>query len=140
MWKMYYLTQKEIENGDYSRMADLHIISSGLKALTTTDSSFGIERLRLACGGHGYLTSTNFNTMYGDTVAAYTYEGENTVLLLQVGRYLVKTWLQLLQGKQMSPLAAYLAEMYGKHAMPPWNDSWEYMVKLLQFTATKSVI
>ncbi|XP_018789528.1 PREDICTED: probable peroxisomal acyl-coenzyme A oxidase 1 [Bactrocera latifrons] len=136
MWEMYDLTQKEIANGDYKRMTDMHIISCGLKVLSSTDGSFGIERLRLACGGHGYLTSTNFSNIYGNIVAAYTYEGENTVLLLQVGRYLVKTWLQLMQGKQMPPLAAYLAEMYGKSEMPPWNDSLEYMVKLLQFTAT----
>lgn len=137
MWEMYELTQKQITNGDYSRMTDMHIISCSLKVLSSTDGSFGIERLRLACGGHGYLTSTNFSTLYGNVVAAYTYEGENTVLLLQVGRYLVKTWLQLTQGKQMPPLVAYLAEMYGKHDMSPWNDSWEYLVKLLQFTATK---
>uniref|UniRef100_A0A0A1WQ23 Acyl-coenzyme A oxidase n=1 Tax=Zeugodacus cucurbitae TaxID=28588 RepID=A0A0A1WQ23_ZEUCU len=136
MWEMYDLTLKEINSGDYKRMTDIHIISCGLKVLSTTDSSFGIERLRLACGGHGYLTSTNFSTLYGNTVAAYTYEGENTVLLLQIGRYLVKTWLQLTQGKPMPALTAYLAEMRDKREMPPWNDSWAYLVKLLQFTAT----
>ncbi|XP_036331678.1 probable peroxisomal acyl-coenzyme A oxidase 1 [Rhagoletis pomonella] len=135
MWEMYELTLKEIAAGDYSRMTDMHIISCALKVLSTTDASFGIERLRLACGGHGYLSSTNFSTIYGDAVAAYTYEGENTVLLLQIGRYLVKSWLQLTQGKKMPPLVAYLAEVREMGQTPQWNDSGEYIVKLLQYTA-----
>uniref|UniRef100_W8AQW7 Acyl-coenzyme A oxidase n=2 Tax=Ceratitis capitata TaxID=7213 RepID=W8AQW7_CERCA len=135
MWELYELTLKEIANGDYTRMADMHIVACALKVLSTTDGSFGVERLRLACGGHGYLTSTNFSTLYGNVIAAYTYEGENTVLLLQIGRYLVKTWTQLTQGKKMSPLAAYLAEIYDKPEIAAWNDSRSYLVKLLQFTA-----
>jgi acyl-CoA oxidase len=45
-----------------------------------------IERLRQACGGHGFMMSSNFPQMYGVTTAACTYEGENTVLLLQTAR------------------------------------------------------
>ncbi|XP_053963764.1 probable peroxisomal acyl-coenzyme A oxidase 1 [Anastrepha ludens] len=135
VWEMYDLTLKEIAAGDYARMTDMHIISCALKVLSTTDASFGIERLRLSCGGHGYLSSTNLSTIYGNIVAAYTYEGENTVLLLQIGRYLVKSWLQLTQGKKMSQLVSYLAEMHGQRQMLQWNDSWEYLVKLLQYTA-----
>lgn len=46
-----------------------------------------IEECRFACGGHGYMTSSSFPNIYGTLTAAVTYEGENTVLLLQTARY-----------------------------------------------------
>ncbi|XP_067631927.1 acyl-coenzyme A oxidase 1 [Eurosta solidaginis] len=135
IWENYDLTLKEIAAGDYSRMQDMHILSCALKVLSTTDGSFGVERLRLSCGGHGFLTSTNFHTIYGNCVAAYTYEGENTVLLLQVGRYLVKAWAKLTQGKKISPIVAYFEGASDRNRLNRWNESWEYLLKLLQFAA-----
>lgn len=57
-----------------------------LKAVCTKDSAKAIEVCRLATGGHGYMNSSNFPSTYGMVTAAETYEGENTVLLLQTAR------------------------------------------------------
>lgn len=67
----------------------LHAISCGLKALSSSDASAGIEICRLACGGHGYLSSSNLPRIYTTTTAAITYEGENTVMWLQVARLVI---------------------------------------------------
>lgn len=64
----------------------LHALSCGLKALSSTDATRGIDVCRLACGGHGYLASSNLPRIYTSTTAAITYEGENTVMWLQVAR------------------------------------------------------
>jgi len=47
----------------------------------------GIEQCRLACGGHGYSQASGLPKIYVSAVPACTYEGENTVLLLQTARY-----------------------------------------------------
>lgn len=64
----------------------LHSLSCCLKAICTADGAQGIEQLRLACGGHGYMECSNLPSTYGMVTAACTYEGENTVLLLQTAR------------------------------------------------------
>lgn len=64
----------------------LHALACCLKAVVTADASSMVERCRLACGGHGYMHSSNLPNMYAQVSAACTYEGENTVLLLQTAR------------------------------------------------------
>ena len=60
--------------------------------------------LRQSCGGHGYMANSNFPRIYSQTTAAITYEGENTVLWLQVARYLVKTWKEKKGGRSVAYL------------------------------------
>ena len=64
----------------------LHATSAGLKAFSSARASYLIEQLRLACGGHGYSQASGFPKLYANLVAACTYEGENTVMLLQSAR------------------------------------------------------
>lgn len=75
-----------------------------LKAVSTNDANHLIEVCRMACGGHGYMTCSNFPNIYGTLTAAVTYEGENTVLLLQTARYIIvslKTILNLFLRKEI---------------------------------------
>jgi hypothetical protein len=44
----------------------------------------GIEQCRKLCGGHGYLCASGLPELYAAYVPACTYEGDNTILLLQV--------------------------------------------------------
>lgn len=64
----------------------LHALSSCLKALSTSDGADFIEQCRLACGGHGYMLSSNLPFIYSFVTATRTYEGDYTVLLLQTAR------------------------------------------------------
>ena len=43
-----------------------------------------IDTVRRSCGGHGFMSSSNLPRLWGLVTAACTYEGENTVLQLQV--------------------------------------------------------
>jgi acyl-CoA oxidase len=54
MYKLYQGTRANIEKGDFSRLAELHSTSSGLKSLCTTLAADGIETCRRAMGGHGF--------------------------------------------------------------------------------------
>ena len=68
-----------------------------LTSLHNTHPSFGYscpllyifplpQLARLACGGHGYSQASGIPYVYVNHVAASTYEGENTVMLLQTAR------------------------------------------------------
>lgn len=68
------------------RLPELHALACCLKAVCTADAATDTETVRLACGGHGYLSSSGLPYNYGFVTAACTYEGENTVMLLQTAR------------------------------------------------------
>ena len=65
-----------------------HALTAGLKAVTTTRAIRGIEHCRLACGGHGYSEASGLPQLYCDASVPATVEGEHTILLLQMARYL----------------------------------------------------
>lgn len=46
-------------------IAELHYITSGLKAVVTHLTGQGIEQARMSCGGHGYSKATNIPELYG---------------------------------------------------------------------------
>ncbi|CAL4088851.1 unnamed protein product [Meganyctiphanes norvegica] len=116
----YYTVQDNLKDGNLNLLPELHALSCGLKALCTTDATSGIEILRLSCGGHGYLASSNLPRIFVWATAAQTYEGENTVLWLQVARYLMKCYREVSRGGQLQPSVVYLAE--DNHTIIPTRD------------------
>ncbi|XP_037948733.1 probable peroxisomal acyl-coenzyme A oxidase 1 [Teleopsis dalmanni] len=129
-------TTVAIKKNDFSRLEELHALACTLKASSSYDATAGIERLRLACGGHGYLTSSNFGNIYAKISVTCTYEGENTVLYLQVGKILMKKWADVLAEKQLMPTMSYLNDWKNSKTFN-WNGSWDCMIKALQFVTTK---
>ena len=94
---LYSETQAQLAHGNLQLLPELHASSSGLKAISTTVVSQGIEACRVACGGHGYSQCSGFPTIYSNTSAAMTYEGDNNILLLQTARYLIKMKNEVIQ-------------------------------------------
>src|SRR5690606_11078493 len=60
-------------------------------------------------GGMGYLAYSNLSAMYQDHAVQCTWEGDNTVLTLQTGRYLVSSLRDLKSGKALPSGVAYLS-------------------------------
>ncbi|TMW39706.1 hypothetical protein DOY81_015214, partial [Sarcophaga bullata] len=60
---------------------------------------------------------------------------ENTVLLLQIARFLIKSWSYLIEGKPMLTSVEYLKQGLEMNTFPKWNNSWECIVKALEYTA-----
>ncbi|XP_020135995.2 peroxisomal acyl-coenzyme A oxidase 2 isoform X2 [Microcebus murinus] len=79
---------------DFSLLPELHALSSGTKAMMADFCIQGAETCRRACGGHGYSKLSGLPSLVTRVSAASSYEGENTVLYLQVARFLVKSYLQ----------------------------------------------
>ncbi|XP_073845453.1 acyl-coenzyme A oxidase 1-like [Musca autumnalis] len=133
--ELYYQTSEEIKQGEFASLPEMHVLSCAMKVLCSKTAMAGVETLRLACGGHGYLASSNLGYLYSDATASCTYEGENTVLLLQVARFLMKTYKTALTGKPVLPSVSYLQEAIRQKHAPKWTGSWENIIEILQFTS-----
>ncbi|GMJ11001.1 acyl-CoA oxidase 1 [Hibiscus trionum] len=107
MWLYNDVTQK-LQANDFSTLPEVHACTAGLKCITTSATADGIEECRKLCGGHGYLSSSGLPELFAVYVPACTYEGDNVVLLLQVGRFLMKTVSQLGSGKKPVGTVAYM--------------------------------
>ncbi|XP_069192440.1 LOW QUALITY PROTEIN: acyl-coenzyme A oxidase 1 [Procambarus clarkii] len=108
VWDTYNEVTGDIHDGNLDLLPEIHALSCGLKALSSSDAASGIEVCRLACGGHGYLASSNLPRIYTTTTAAITYEGENTVMWLQVARYLIKSYREARRGQPLQHSVSYL--------------------------------
>ncbi|OMJ30387.1 Acyl-coenzyme A oxidase 2 [Smittium culicis] len=70
-------------------LKETHATSAGLKAFCTWDCLNIIDQCRQSLGGHGYSAYTGLSTSYQDFAVHCTWEGDNTILMLQCGRFLV---------------------------------------------------
>ncbi|XP_051568021.1 peroxisomal acyl-coenzyme A oxidase 1 isoform X2 [Myxocyprinus asiaticus] len=110
MSKTYHRISGDINQGDFSGLPELHALSAGLKAFTTWAANAGIEVCRMACGGHGYSRCSSLPDIYVTFTPTCTYEGENTVMMLQTARYLVKSYKQARAGQHLTGIVSYLNE------------------------------
>lgn len=108
MMQLYRAFSAELEAGDLGSLPEVHACTAGLKALFTQATADGIEECRRRCGGNGYLQASGLPELFASYVPAVTFEGDNTILLLQVAKYLVKAAAQVSKGQRMKGTAEYL--------------------------------
>ncbi|KAM3131284.1 hypothetical protein pb186bvf_016602 [Paramecium bursaria] len=96
------------EKMDFSMMGDLHALLSCCKAVYSWNTHFGLDKIRQSCGGHGYLQSSGIVTIQTEFAPSCTYEGENTVLLLQTARYLIKSLSKAMKKQDINQNVEYL--------------------------------
>uniref|UniRef100_A0A8C6YN89 Acyl-coenzyme A oxidase n=1 Tax=Naja naja TaxID=35670 RepID=A0A8C6YN89_NAJNA len=114
----YHRITGNIQDGDLSELPELHALSAGLKAFSTWTANAGIEECRMACGGHGYSCCSGLPDIYVNFTPSCTYEGENTVMMLQTARFLVKSYTQVSSGQLVSGIMSYLNDLSGQHIQP----------------------
>ena len=68
----------------------LHHILAGFKASFSENLLENIDAARRCCGGAGFAGNSGFAEIWQDCSPLPTYEGENTVMMLQASRYLFK--------------------------------------------------
>ena len=105
--KANYLTIKNkinkvnqvIGTGDFSGLQECHILLSGAKAIGTWWVNSALFVCMQSCGGHGYSVFSGIPHLIQNYAPNSILEGENTILLMQVGRYLLKNYKNLKKGK-----------------------------------------
>ena len=100
IWYLYDKMIEEInESQDFSRLQEVHCLLSGCKAFQTDEIVKQMEIARLACGGHGFLMASGFGEIIRTFRQFSTVEGENTVMFLQLAKFLLKTQGEVFKGK-----------------------------------------
>ncbi len=132
LWDNYVQVTQDLEKDNLDGLASLHAISCCLKAVCTNETTQAVQNLRLACGGHGFLVSSGFSDIFKFVTAAQTYEGENTVLLLQTARYLIKSWSQALKGEPLPESVEYLKNYVNDSGRKPWTGSLEGILRAFE--------
>ncbi|KAF2076657.1 hypothetical protein CYY_002027 [Polysphondylium violaceum] len=69
--------------------ASIHAHASGIKAIFSWDAVAAMQTCREACGGQGYRTANLISEFKADCDIICTYEGDNTVLMQQVAKYVL---------------------------------------------------
>ncbi|XP_060076882.1 peroxisomal acyl-coenzyme A oxidase 1-like [Ylistrum balloti] len=98
----------DMKSGNAKALPEMHAWSSGMKALLTDIAIYKMEICRRSCGGHGYLRASGISDMVCGATPLATVEGENTVLYLQVARYLVKQIAKALTGQRTTGTTEYM--------------------------------
>ncbi|XP_055688294.1 probable peroxisomal acyl-coenzyme A oxidase 1 isoform X2 [Lutzomyia longipalpis] len=132
---IYNSVNSDLARGKHDRLPELHALSCALKAISSTDAVAGVEICRLSCGGHGYLECSGFPTLLGFVAAAYTYEGENTVLLLQTARFLMKA----AKDPDLSPTVAFLKRYPDYKIKKRWDGSIGGMIEAFEAVAAAKI-
>lgn len=88
-----------IEKGDFSLLQECHILLSGAKAMYTWWTNSGLTVCMQCCGGHGFSQYSGIPFLIQSFSPNCILEGENTILLLQVGRFLLKHMGNIIRGK-----------------------------------------
>ncbi|KAK6204645.1 acyl-coenzyme A oxidase 4 [Scheffersomyces amazonensis] len=90
-------------------MKSLFIDSGALKATATWLAAETIDECRQSCGGHGYSSYNGFGKAYTDWVVQCTWEGDNNVLGINIGKPIVKhTWNVIENGKVVKGSSSFL--------------------------------
>lgn len=104
MYKLYYGTREAIEkSGDFSKLAEMHAASSGLKSLCTTLAADGIETCRRAMGGHGFGGGSGMIALNNEYLSKPTVEGDNWMITQQTAAYLIKRMTEVAKNPRMKP-------------------------------------
>ena len=93
--------------------ADLQEIeaeAATLKAMSTTHATRSIQEAREACGGEGYRAENRFALLKADSDIFTTFEGDNTVLRLQVAKSLMSGYQEEFSNLDFFGLLGKLAE------------------------------
>lgn len=89
-------------------MKSLFVDSGSLKSTCTWLAAEVIDQCRQACGGHGYSSYAGFGKAYNDWVVMCTWEGDNNVLAMSVGKPIIKQILSVVDGKKVRGSASFL--------------------------------
>lgn len=90
-------------------MKSLFIASGSLKSTCTWLTLSTIDQCRQACGGHGYSAYSGFGKAFNDFAVQCTWEGDNNILGMSVGKQLIKKFAAVKKGEEATGILSFLA-------------------------------
>ena len=107
---LHDLAQRYGRHPDGADTQEIEAEAAALKALSTAHATRAIQEAREACGGEGYRAENRFATLKADSDIFTTFEGDNTVLLLQAAKSLLSGYRQEFSHLDFFGLLGKLAE------------------------------
>ncbi|GAB1603699.1 peroxisomal acyl-coenzyme A oxidase 1-like [Argonauta hians] len=101
-------TLASVAQGKFDQLLCLHSLLSGLKSVSSWLARRYIAVCCECCGGHGISLASNFSQIGTNIAASCTYEGDNTVMILQTARFLLKCCRDISMGKTLTGYISYL--------------------------------
>ncbi|CEQ41721.1 SPOSA6832_03472, partial [Sporobolomyces salmonicolor] len=146
MANLYHSMSSQLSSGSTTLLAETHAVSSGLKTYVSTSVVEGIETVRRAMGGHGFLAASGVGRIYASELPSATYEGDNYILHLQVARAALKSFHSFVTSpstNSLSPFSAYLSTLRPPPCLPlapPTSFlSPSFLIHLLSLRAALSI-
>ena len=99
-FQMHLNLIKDLDNNEFGGLDLMHHMTSGFKACFSRIAYDGLDTCRVACGGAGFSAHSGLPSLQVDYSPNTTYEGDNTVMLQQTARLLMKTWKKIKSGKE----------------------------------------
>ena len=91
-----------LDNGNVQTEV-LHALSSSLKAFNGWASGEITSEARIACGGHGFSYYSLLGHLHDMSNIHQTWEGDNTVLLMQTQNFILKSTQKIMSGRIEAP-------------------------------------
>lgn len=151
MFNLYWSTRSNVDQGDFSRLAELHAASSGLKSACTLLVADGNEVCRRALGGHGFAGASGMIPITTDHLDKPTVEGDSFMISQQSASYLIKRVTECVKNKtavgKEEPVDGHIRsflrqskprhfDIYGKEA--DILDAFRYRFAYLSYKAYQS--
>jgi acyl-CoA oxidase len=103
------LTKRYAARSAEADLGDVEGRAAALKAVSTWNTTHTLQTAREACGGQGYLAENRIGRLKADTDVFTTFEGDNTVLLLQVAKGLLSDFKEEFEDMNFFGLLRHLA-------------------------------
>ncbi len=107
---LHDLAQRYGEKSDGADLREIEAEAAALKAMSTNHATRAIQESREACGGEGYRAENRIALLKADSDIFTTFEGDNTVLLLQAAKSLLSGYEQEFSHLDFFGLLGKLAE------------------------------
>ena len=102
-----------LEKVSDDELQEVHALAAGVKAVITWDTQEYLQTLREMCGGHAYSAYNRLGAVRDDHDVFQTFEGDNTVLIQQLGGFLLKEFSRQFTGEMISDSINYIRKQVG---------------------------
>ncbi len=104
------LTTRFAATGRDASLDTIEAEANALKAYATWHTTDTLQGAREACGGQGYRADNRIGRLKADTDVFTTFEGDNTVLMLQVAKGLLSDFRREFRDMNLLGMARFMAD------------------------------
>jgi len=104
------LTKRFAAKGPEDPLEKVEAEANALKAYATWHTTDTLQEAREACGGQGYRADNRIAALKADTDVFTTFEGDNTVLMLQVAKGLLSDFRREFRDMNLLGMVRFVAD------------------------------